>query len=207
MADDEADTRLYLVVLNDEEQYSIWLADRALPSGWRAEGTRGTKTECLDHIGKVWTDMRPLSVRRKLAEWEAEQARNPSPPVELEPWPEVDDLVSRLGEIQAARAVTRPRPDPALLQAAIERSYVHIRFERTGTELGVRLDRPRCTLDGAKLHFEGELVLNYNRVRLIADIDASDMAGTAKLVFLASVQPGAAFPAAAGETAGVGVGT
>jgi len=194
--DEEADSRIYLVVLNEEEQYSIWLADRAVPPGWRAEGTRGTKTECLDHIGKVWTDMRPLSVRRKLAEWEEEQARNPSPPVELEPWPEIDDLVRRLGEAQAARAVTRPNADPALLRAAIDRGYVHIRFEKTGTELGVKLDTPRCGLDGSSLHFEGELVLNYNRVRLFADVDATALDGTARLEFIAAIPPGTSFKAA-----------
>ncbi len=64
---ESVDTREYLVVLNDEEQYSIWLSDRPLPSGWRAEGTRGTKDACLDHVERVWTDMRPLSVRRRLA--------------------------------------------------------------------------------------------------------------------------------------------
>jgi len=53
----------YLVVLNDEEQYSIWWADRDLPDGWRAEGTEGTREECLRHIEQVWTDMRPLSLR------------------------------------------------------------------------------------------------------------------------------------------------
>lgn len=67
MAEDE-DTRQYLVVLNDEEQYSIWPAGRPLPSGWHAEGTQGTKDACLDHIEQVWTDMRPLSVRRRLAD-------------------------------------------------------------------------------------------------------------------------------------------
>ncbi|UYM03634.1 MbtH family protein [Solicola gregarius] len=64
---DDSDTREYQVVLNDEEQYSIWLADKPLPAGWHADGTRGTKDECLDHIEQVWTDMRPLSVRRRLA--------------------------------------------------------------------------------------------------------------------------------------------
>ncbi len=66
MSDDETDTRTYLVVLNDEEQYSIWLADRELPAGWRAEGTSGPKDECLTHIDRVWTDMRPLSLRRQM---------------------------------------------------------------------------------------------------------------------------------------------
>jgi MbtH protein len=66
--DDAEDTRTYLVVMNDEEQYSIWLADRQLPLGWHAVGTSGTKAECLAHIEKVWTDMRPLSLRKWLAE-------------------------------------------------------------------------------------------------------------------------------------------
>ncbi|MFD3513785.1 MbtH family protein [Streptomyces sp. NPDC058657] len=66
MAEEDADTRPYLVVLNHEEQYSIWLADRELPLGWRAEGTRGSREECLAHIGTVWTDMRPLSLRQRM---------------------------------------------------------------------------------------------------------------------------------------------
>jgi MbtH protein len=57
----------YLVVVNHEEQYSIWFADREIPDGWRGEGTSGTREECLDHIEKVWTDMRPLSLRRRMA--------------------------------------------------------------------------------------------------------------------------------------------
>lgn len=64
---DDNDTREYVVVLNDEEQYSIWLSDKPIPAGWHADGTSGTKDECLDHIEQVWTDMRPLSVRKRLA--------------------------------------------------------------------------------------------------------------------------------------------
>ncbi|WP_330329197.1 MbtH family NRPS accessory protein [Streptomyces sp. NBC_00536] len=58
----------YQVVRNEEEQYSVWRLDRELPQGWRAEGTSGTKQECLDHIDVVWTDMRPLSLRRRMAD-------------------------------------------------------------------------------------------------------------------------------------------
>ena len=54
---------LYKVVINHEEQYSIWLADRPNPMGWHDEGKIGTKRKCLDYIERVWTDMRPLSVR------------------------------------------------------------------------------------------------------------------------------------------------
>lgn len=53
----------YEVVVNDEDQYSIWPADRVLPEGWRAVGVRGVKASCLAHIEKVWTDMRPRSLR------------------------------------------------------------------------------------------------------------------------------------------------
>lgn len=63
-----SDEGTYRVVRNDEEQYSIWRVGRDLPPGWHAEGTTGTKQECLDHIGSVWTDMRPLSLRRRMAE-------------------------------------------------------------------------------------------------------------------------------------------
>jgi len=54
----------YKAVVNHEEQYSIWLADKNLPHGWRDAGKQGSKEECLDWIKQVWTDMRPLSIRR-----------------------------------------------------------------------------------------------------------------------------------------------
>lgn len=56
----------FLVVVNHEEQYSIWPADRELPAGWRAEGKSGTRKECLEHIEQVWTDMRPLALRKQM---------------------------------------------------------------------------------------------------------------------------------------------
>lgn len=55
----------FTVVRNHEEQYSIWPDGRELPSGWRAAGKTGTEQECLDYIDEVWTDMRPLSLRRQ----------------------------------------------------------------------------------------------------------------------------------------------
>lgn len=58
----------YTVVVNEEEQYSIWWADRDVPAGWREEGTRGSREECLAHVAEVWTDMRPLSLRTWMAE-------------------------------------------------------------------------------------------------------------------------------------------
>ena len=55
------------VVFNDEEQYSIWPTDRPIPAGWYDEGTRGRRSDCLDRIETVWTDMRPKSVRERMA--------------------------------------------------------------------------------------------------------------------------------------------
>ena len=66
MMDEEQDTRTYTVVVNHEEQYSIWFADRDIPDGWREVGVRGTKRECLEHIEQTWTDMRPATVRAQM---------------------------------------------------------------------------------------------------------------------------------------------
>lgn len=61
--DEKANEPIYKVVVNHEEQYSIWPADRAIPAGWRDAGHSGSQSDCLAHIKEVWTDMRPLSVR------------------------------------------------------------------------------------------------------------------------------------------------
>ncbi|GGN99354.1 hypothetical protein GCM10010112_93100 [Actinoplanes lobatus] len=63
MSEDEYD-----VVVNDEEQYSIWAAGRAVPAGWQTVGVRGSREECLEHIEGVWTDMRPKSLRLAMGE-------------------------------------------------------------------------------------------------------------------------------------------
>ena len=64
-SDEEEDTTVYTVVINHEEQYSIWPKHKAIPQGWKAVGKEGLKPECLHYVDKVWTDMRPLSLRKK----------------------------------------------------------------------------------------------------------------------------------------------
>ena len=66
--EDRADNRIYQVVVNHEEQYSIWPADRENAIGWRDAGKKGSKDECLTYIEGVWTDMRPLSLRKQMEE-------------------------------------------------------------------------------------------------------------------------------------------
>src|SRR6185295_1030739 len=96
--DEKEDATTYKVVVNHEEQYSIWPADRENPLGWRDVGKSGLKAECLAHIETVWTDMRPLSLRKKMEE----AARSPRPGPDrsgtLSAESTKDDLVQRLAE-------------------------------------------------------------------------------------------------------------
>jgi MbtH protein len=64
--EEQEDTTVYNVVVNHEEQYSIWPTYRIIPNGWRAVGQSGPKQDCLAYIKEVWTDMRPLSLRIKM---------------------------------------------------------------------------------------------------------------------------------------------
>ncbi|HEY7143156.1 MAG TPA: MbtH family protein [Streptosporangiaceae bacterium] len=61
------DSQPYAVVVNDEEQYSIWPLEREVPAGWRPDGFTGSQEECLAYIEETWTDMRPASLRRWMA--------------------------------------------------------------------------------------------------------------------------------------------
>ena len=63
--DDERPT--YLVLVNDEEQYSLWLSHREIPAGWRPVGPRGSRAQCLAYVEEVWTDITPLSARHQPA--------------------------------------------------------------------------------------------------------------------------------------------
>jgi MbtH protein len=66
--DETEDKTIYRAVVNHEEQYSIWPAHKENPLGWNDAGKTGTKSEVLAHIKEVWTDMRPLSLRKKMEE-------------------------------------------------------------------------------------------------------------------------------------------
>lgn len=72
MAWEEDENAIYKVVVNHEEQYSIWPDYKAIPQGWRAVGKSGAKAECLAYINEVWTDMRPLSLRKQMEKAEAD---------------------------------------------------------------------------------------------------------------------------------------
>jgi len=83
MSIDSEDT-VFQVVINGEEQYSIWPDYKPVPGGWRTVGKSGVKKECLDYIEQVWTDMRPLSLRQFMASQEA-SGQTPATPAQSSP--------------------------------------------------------------------------------------------------------------------------
>jgi uncharacterized protein YbdZ (MbtH family) len=187
---DREDTTIYKVVMNHEEQYSIWPEYKENPPGWSDVGKVGPKEECLAYIKEVWTDMRPLSLRKKMEE----MAMNPPPP--LPPpdpnRPAEQSLVDRLCEGRhPVEAGLRPEKTAQAFKDAIDRNYLHVKFTDTkgGTELGVRLDTAACDFSNADFekgtgsaHVEGGLTLDYVRVRCIADIDLATFEGQGHLV-------------------------
>ncbi len=85
---EEEDTREYVVLVNCEEQYSLWLADLDIPKGWREVFARNNKKACLEYVKEVWTDMRPLSLRKAMAEANAQREQESqvqAPPPEQPP--------------------------------------------------------------------------------------------------------------------------
>jgi len=187
---DKEDTTIYKVVMNSEEQYSIWPDYKEVPKGWKHAGKTGLKEECLAYIKEVWTDMRPLSLRKKMEEF----AKNPPPPPQPpDPnAPRMRNLVDYLCEGDHAVEVgLRPEKTIKLFKEAIDRDYVHIKFVETkgGTELGFRLDRATSDFGaadfengGGTVHVEGNLTLDYVKVKCVADINLTTLAGKGRLV-------------------------
>ena len=186
---DREDTTIYKVVINHEEQYSIWPADRENAPGWQDAGKVGTKAECLEYIKEVWTDMRPLSLRKRMEE----MAQNPpaQPAESGEPSPG-EDLVQRLCEGDHPVEISlRPEKTAQVFKQRIDMGTVQVKFTGTkgGTELGIRLDRDAIDSSNADfdagqgtVHIEGTVTLNYVPVRCIADINLSSFDGRGRLI-------------------------
>jgi uncharacterized protein YbdZ (MbtH family) len=186
---DREDTTIYKVVVNDEEQYSIWPEHKENPLGWKDVGKVGPKAECLAYIEQVWTDMRPLSLRKRMEEM-AKNPPPPSPPPDPNK-PREKSLVEKLCDGRHSVEIgLRPEKTVKLFKEALDRNYVHVKFTNTkgGTELGIKLDRDACDFskadfDGSHgtVHVEGELTLDYVKVKCIADIDLRTLEGEGHL--------------------------
>ncbi|MCA1575885.1 MAG: MbtH family NRPS accessory protein [Acidobacteria bacterium] len=183
---EDEDKTIYKVVVNHEEQYSIWPEYRENPPGWSDVGKVGPKAECLAYIKEVWTDMRPLSLRKKMDE----MAKNPPPPP-ADSTPRGPSLVDRLS-IGDHKIVVSQRPEPTVqaLKDAIENGYVRVKFTETqgGTELGFKVDKDASDITGAdfetgtgKVRVVGGLTLDYTKVRCVANIDLATLAGEGHL--------------------------
>jgi uncharacterized protein YbdZ (MbtH family) len=192
---DKEDTTVYRVVVNDEEQYSILPDYKDSIPGWRDVGKSGPKADCLAYIKEVWTDMTPLSLRKKMEEW-AKNPPPPSPPPDVNAIPE-KSLVDRLAEGDHDVEIgLRPEKTVQLFKEAVDRDFVHVKFTRTrgGTELGMRLDRQASDFTHADFsagtgtaHVEGTLTVDYVKVRCIADIELKTLEGRGHLVKLEEV--------------------
>ncbi|OWQ38243.1 hypothetical protein CDH05_28110 [Pseudomonas lactis] len=172
---------IYHVVVNHEEQYSVWPEWRQPPEGWRSEGKRGSKQECLDYIGNVWTDMRPLSLRRSMTQGKLpEQA-----PQQQEDTGETLVQVLSTGQ-HPLRISLRPEASPAQLQRSLDQGVVLVTFTSTQgcTELALNIDHKETRLESAdfekgtgEVRFVGRLVLDDVPVLCEAVVDLQTMAG------------------------------
>lgn len=185
---DREDTTIYKVLLNHEEQYSIWPADRENSLGWKDAGKTGTKAECLAYIKEVWTDMRPLSLRNLMEEMD----RNASPPPPDADLPEGSSILEFLCKgTHPVEVALRPEKSAEAFRQAIDRGYVHIKFTDTkggGTELGVRVtleatDLSKATFDtgSGSVRIVGNLTLESVKARCLADIDLRTLKGSGHL--------------------------
>ena len=185
--DEEEDKTIYKVVMNHEEQYSIWPEYRENPPGWNDAGKVGPKPEVLAYIKEVWTDMRPLSLRLKMEE----MARNPPPPPPVDNTPKGPSLVDRLSTGDH-RIVVAQRPEPTIkaLKEAIDNGYVRVKFTETkgGTELGFKVDKEASDLNAANfdertgtVRVVGGLTLDHVKVRCVAEIDLKTLEGQGHL--------------------------
>ena len=198
MNDDYFETATYIVVINDEEQYSIWLDGRDIPPGWRKAGKTGPKAECLAYVDRVWTDMRPLSLRRRMEEAQRH------PPAAALPSPPEPSLVERLSASEREVEIwLGSRPDPGEFQRCLDRGYVHVRFlgTRGDTILGVRLGFTQgddgSGLEGrvGRIRLVGRLSLDYVACRCEVEVDVQTLKGSGRLSPLDEAAVASASPA------------
>ena len=148
--DEKDDNRTYAVVVNHEEQYSIWPIDRVNPNGWKNEGKSGSKEDCLAHIKKIWTDMRPLSLRKYMEESKGSRSSSQKKKADQKeiiqdnPKDPRDNFVEFLSEGKhPVEIYVKPEKRIEFFREAIDHGYINIKFTDTrgGTTLGFRRSR------------------------------------------------------------------
>jgi uncharacterized protein YbdZ (MbtH family) len=186
--DGKDDLQEHRVVVNAEEQYSIWPLDRELPQGWFEAGKSGPVSECLAYIAEVWTDMRPLSLRQHMASMPASGAQTTAEgPAEST---DTKHLIDRLAGDQSVEFWTPLADRARALKESLDRGFVLIRFlQTTGvTELAMSLDRDASKTEDTdfktatgRVQFAGDLTLDWRRARCVVSLDLGTMQGTGHL--------------------------
>jgi len=180
--DNATDLTIYKVVLNHEEQYSIWPAERDNPIGWRDDGKSGAKAECLAYIDKVWTDMRPLSLRQFMQE----NARR------------INDSVHPFTQDFHPVQVDWLNVTPQQIKETIDKGFIPIAFTEVPNLPGVGIMLDEATdVSGAdfeggsgSLHLEGNgNIYAVGTVRVVANLDLASMSGQARLTVLEPAKP------------------
>jgi uncharacterized protein YbdZ (MbtH family) len=180
------DQQTYKVVINTEEQYSIWPERRDNPRGWTDVGVVGSKSDCLSRIDSLWTDMRPLSLRKAM-----EQPRAPLKAESVPGNAPVERLPVRLSQgPQKVELTLRPERTMEALARQVKTGYMHLRFTETrgGTELAIALEPTsaeqieNAIARGEKvMHVEGGVTLDYVPIRCRAEIDLPSFTGTCRV--------------------------
>ena len=178
------DTTTYKVIVNHEEQYAIWPEFKEIPAGWRYADKTGTKADCLAYIKEVWVDMRPLSVRQQMDQ----EPTSPPPSTESEQPTLVDRLCEGMHTVQIT---LRPEMTMQRFKESLNRNHVPIKFTETngGSEFGIKLDKAACDLSNVDLdngwgtaHLEGQMSVDFVRVKCVVDIDLPSFEGSGRLV-------------------------
>jgi len=187
----EAPVEQYRVVVNEEEQYSIWPIAREIPLGWIEAGFTADKAECLKYIDETWTDMRPRSLRQ----WMAEAADRPLE-IPSESQPVIESLAKRLSGGEHPIVVAgASASDPSRLNEEISRGHIRVCFTETagGTELALRFNPSAVNWVGEesapanrRARLSSELTLDGVRVRCVVDIDLGGGKGKGSLEILSA---------------------
>lgn len=178
----------YRVVKNHEEQYSIWPTGKDLPLGWLDAGFDGSKQSCLDHIETVWTDMRPLSLRKQMEALAKESPSKDGSDTSVVAGPSLVERLS-VGD-HDVRMMLRPDRSLSALRAAVDRGFVQIEFINTkgGTTVGFPIDlelsntsKMRDESGKGDIQLVGFFTLNFQKVKCIANISLQSFDGKGKL--------------------------
>lgn len=169
----------YNVVVNSEEQYSIWPEKKSLPAGWNFVGFKGSKENCLDHIQVIWTDMRPLSLRKSLEKIGSEKLKTV-------PTAKKGNLVEALCQDQHIVLFDSDILSFKDLEERLGEKFLYLYFPNTkgGTSIGMGVDHYSFEKSGKntnQVHILGHFSLDYTNIRCSISVEMGSMKALASM--------------------------